>query len=285
MRKFTTISAMRSSKRAAWTKRFPITKRRCKSIPTSAPARNKLGIALFQKGSVDEAISDFQKALQIDPDYAEGHNNLGSALLQKGRVDEALPICKRRCKSIPATRRPTTTSPTPCFKRAGWRKRLPITKRCCKSVPITWKRRIIWPRCWQPVRRHHCAMATRRWNWPDGRISLRVTGFRSILALWPPLTRRAGRFSEAVETAQRALQLAEMQSNTALAESLRSQMRLYQAADSIPSAVEKPEALLRSMRKWPLNLADWPKLELLFNTQPVEACHQMKSKKVLFFCC
>ncbi len=39
----------------------------------------------------------------------------------------------------------------------------------------------------------------------------------------------AGRFPEAVETAQRALQLAGTQSNTTLADAIRSQMKLYQA--------------------------------------------------------
>ena len=38
-----------------------------------------------------------------------------------------------------------------------------------------------------------------------------------------------GRFSEAVDTAQRALQLADSQSNTALVGALRSQIALYQA--------------------------------------------------------
>jgi len=39
----------------------------------------------------------------------------------------------------------------------------------------------------------------------------------------------AGRFPEAVATAQRALQLAGTQSNPALADALRSQLKLYQA--------------------------------------------------------
>src|SRR5208282_1657591 len=38
----------------------------------------ELGNALLQKGSVDEAIAHFQKALQIKPDYAEVCYNLGS---------------------------------------------------------------------------------------------------------------------------------------------------------------------------------------------------------------
>ena len=53
-------------------------------------AHNNFGDALFNKGQVDEAITHYQKALQIKPDYADAHNNLGNALLQKGRVDEAI---------------------------------------------------------------------------------------------------------------------------------------------------------------------------------------------------
>ncbi|MGD0745743.1 MAG: tetratricopeptide repeat protein, partial [Verrucomicrobiota bacterium] len=53
-------------------------------------AHDSLGIALFQKGNVDEAVAHLQKALEIKPDYALAHNNLGNALLEKGKVDEAI---------------------------------------------------------------------------------------------------------------------------------------------------------------------------------------------------
>jgi Flp pilus assembly protein TadD len=39
---------------------------------------------------VDEAITQYQRALQSEPDYADAHNNLGNAFLQKGRIDEAI---------------------------------------------------------------------------------------------------------------------------------------------------------------------------------------------------
>jgi tetratricopeptide (TPR) repeat protein len=58
--------------------------------PDFAVAHNNLGNALLQKGSVDEAIVQYQKALQIEPDFAEAQNNLGNALLIKGNVDEAI---------------------------------------------------------------------------------------------------------------------------------------------------------------------------------------------------
>ncbi len=53
-------------------------------------AHFKLGVALLQKGKVDEAISHFEQALQSEPGYVNSRVNLGVALLQKGKVDEAI---------------------------------------------------------------------------------------------------------------------------------------------------------------------------------------------------
>ena len=58
--------------------------------PKNVEAHYNLGNVLIKEGSVDEAITYYQKALQINPDYAQAHNNLGNALLQKGNVDEAI---------------------------------------------------------------------------------------------------------------------------------------------------------------------------------------------------
>ena len=49
-----------------------------------------LGLALARKGQVDEAMAQFQTALGINPNNANVHNNLGIALARKGRVDEAM---------------------------------------------------------------------------------------------------------------------------------------------------------------------------------------------------
>ena len=51
---------------------------------------NNLGEALLQKGQVDEAIPEFQKALEIEPDNAEVQNNLGSLFLKMGQMNQAI---------------------------------------------------------------------------------------------------------------------------------------------------------------------------------------------------
>jgi tetratricopeptide (TPR) repeat protein len=58
--------------------------------PHYAEARNNLGAALLQKGALDEAMAQYQEALRTDPAFADAHDNLGAALLQMGRVDDAI---------------------------------------------------------------------------------------------------------------------------------------------------------------------------------------------------
>jgi len=64
-------------------------------------AYNNLGIALVERGEVDEAISQYDKSLQLHPDYAQAHYNLGNALLQKGKVAEAIAQCEEALRLQP----------------------------------------------------------------------------------------------------------------------------------------------------------------------------------------
>jgi tetratricopeptide (TPR) repeat protein len=47
-------------------------------------------LGIFQKGRVDGAMAQYQKGLKINPDFAGVHNNLGLVLCQKGEVDEGI---------------------------------------------------------------------------------------------------------------------------------------------------------------------------------------------------
>jgi protein O-mannosyl-transferase len=58
--------------------------------PNTWFGRCNLGVVLFQKGQVDEAVAQYQKALEINPNYVAAHYNLGNALFQKGQLEEAL---------------------------------------------------------------------------------------------------------------------------------------------------------------------------------------------------
>ena len=58
--------------------------------PDFAEAHYNLGLALWQAGKAPEAISQWQQALHVQPDYAEAHGHLAIALEQAGRTPEAI---------------------------------------------------------------------------------------------------------------------------------------------------------------------------------------------------
>jgi tetratricopeptide (TPR) repeat protein len=48
------------------------------------------GVAHFSKGDYERAISDYDQAMQLDPNYAAAYNNRGNAYRQKGEYDRAI---------------------------------------------------------------------------------------------------------------------------------------------------------------------------------------------------
>jgi tetratricopeptide (TPR) repeat protein len=58
--------------------------------PDNAEAHVDLGNSFLQLGRMNEAIPQYQKALEIKPRFAEAENNLGACLYHQGRMDEAI---------------------------------------------------------------------------------------------------------------------------------------------------------------------------------------------------
>ena len=166
--------------------------------PGYAEARNNLGNALLQKGRVDEAILQFQKAVSTRPEYAKAHNNLGHALLQKGRVDEAITHFQKALEI-----RSDYPDAGHNLARVAW---------LLATSPEASVR--------NGAKAIELAEAVERLS--NGKDSLIVMVLAAAYA-------EAGRFPEAVATAERAQQLAAQQGNASLADVLGRQIKLYQA--------------------------------------------------------
>ena len=63
---------------------------RTSPITTTKPTDANLGIALRKQGQLDQAIENYRKAIQVDPEYAYAYNNLGLALDDQGQLDQAI---------------------------------------------------------------------------------------------------------------------------------------------------------------------------------------------------
>jgi tetratricopeptide (TPR) repeat protein len=58
--------------------------------PDYGEAHCKLGNALLREGKMQEAIGHYERALQLNPDDVEAHNNLGFAFVRLGKVEQAI---------------------------------------------------------------------------------------------------------------------------------------------------------------------------------------------------
>ena len=175
------------------------------TYPRDLMAHYNLGTALYQNGQVDEAIVQFGQALETQPDFVRAHNKLGVALLQKGLVDEAIAHFQKALEI-----RPDFADARDNLNHAAWRLAT-STEASLRNGPRA------------------LALA---------RQLVRLSGGNNpaMLDTLAAACAETGQFPEAVDAAQQALELARAQNNTALAESLRQQIKLFQAGSPFRSA-------------------------------------------------
>ncbi|MFL6519261.1 MAG: tetratricopeptide repeat protein [Chthoniobacterales bacterium] len=162
--------------------------------PTHVPSLSNLGSAFLQTGQVDESLAHLQKALEIDPNYKPAHFNLANTLLQMRRIEEAVSHLQRVLEIDPAD--------AEAQKNMAW----------------------VLATCPNP-------------RFRDGAKAVELAERASKAGSANPVVgatlaaayAEAGRFSDAVATAEGALQLATSSGNLALAEVIRIHLEFYRA--------------------------------------------------------
>ncbi len=163
--------------------------------PDSWLGRNNLGNALSRAGNMDEAIEQYQKVLQIKPDYAQAHFNLANALVQSGRLDEAIAHFHRALQIDPD------------YLKAESNLALLLA-----TSPQAWLR--------NGQQAMKLAQRANQRAGGDNIITLRV-----LAAAYA----EGGRFGDAVRSAQKADELARAAGQSDLVAMLDSELRLYRA--------------------------------------------------------
>ena len=70
--------------------------------PAAWMAHNNLGALLARQGKLTEAIEQYERALQVKPDFTEVYNNLGNTLAEQGKLPEAVQCYKRAIELKPS---------------------------------------------------------------------------------------------------------------------------------------------------------------------------------------
>jgi Flp pilus assembly protein TadD len=208
--------------------------------PAIAEAQFNLGKALSLGGRREEAIGRFEEALRLDPVLLRARLNLGNALLQEGKADQAAAQFQRAVELYPQDAGVHLNLGL-CFFQLG--KMEAAKTQYEKALQINpadpgIQNNLAWllatcPRAALRNGSRAVELAQQANATSGGRDQVILHTLAAAFA-------EAGRFREAVETAERAEGLAAAKSNRALANQLQSELALYRAGKSFP--LRKPPA-------------------------------------------
>ena len=231
--------------------------------PADAEAHNNLGVTLFGSGRVDDAIAHYQKAVTIQPDYAdascnlanallskddldgaiarysaclalspnqaEPQYNLASALLRMGRTDEAIAHYQKVLELRPESADARANLASAFLAKGGVRDAIAEYRNALRISPenVAAQSNLAWLLATSSdasLRNgSEAVLLAERAESESSRSENRSIVLRILAATYA----ETGRFAEAKKTAQQALQAAEIEGNSTLANALRDEIALY----------------------------------------------------------
>jgi tetratricopeptide (TPR) repeat protein len=207
------------------------------SIQSRYPeAHYNLGIALEQNGRIDEAITRYQEAVQEKPDYAEAYYMLGNDLLRTARIDEAIAAYQQALKSranYPEVENnigfALIQKGRPSEAVLHWQKTIEIRSDSVDSLNnLAWVL-ATFPETWIRNGGKALMLAERAHQ-------LSGDNNPSILRTLAAAYAENGRFTEATNIAERGMQLAKTQGDSALADIFEGDLALYQTNTPVRTA-------------------------------------------------
>jgi tetratricopeptide (TPR) repeat protein len=198
----------------------------------SSQTHNNLGSALAEAGRNDEAMTQIQKAIELDPDNGAAHINLGHLLEVTGHRQEAVEQLKLGIQIAPKNADGHNIYGVILAREGKMDEAIPELQRAVTLAPGS-------AECHYNLGRAYAATERFPEALPQFEAAAKLTGSRepAILQMLAAMYSETGNFSQAVLTAQQALEIAEKQQNAELTSALRANLARYQhQALSGPSA-------------------------------------------------
>jgi protein O-mannosyl-transferase len=197
--------------------------------PNFAEARFNLGLTLERRKKIDAALEQYREAVKSRPDLAEAHYNLGAIFADRGQTDEAVAEFRKTLDTKP-------DDANACYNLAVC---LCNQGKTAEAMPYWRKTLRLQPNNVDTVDQVAWRLAT----CPDASIrngkealdlaqrAVRLSGGDDPTPLGTLAAAYAevGQYSEAVETAQRAIELAARRGDAATAGDFRAQIKFYRA--------------------------------------------------------
>jgi protein O-mannosyl-transferase len=195
--------------------------------PYHPQAHNNLGTQYLRIGEIDQAIAHYQKALENKPDFPMALKNLGGVLADRGQIAEAVLHFQRALELKPDYAEVREILGRALAYREHILKMLADLRAKNRAHPndIALLNNLAWPLATHPdlaVRSASEAMGL-------AQKAVEISGGRNaeVLDTLGAAYAEAGRFPEAVEIAQRAVNIAIEQNKPELAKAVNIRIQLY----------------------------------------------------------
>ena len=225
--------------------------------PSDARPYNNIGVALAATGKIDEAIENYNKALSMNNDSSQTHNNLGSALAEAGKYEQAmvqiqkaielnsdngaahinlghlLEVTGHREEAIQQLTKGIELAPKNADGHNIYGVILARQGKLNEAIAELQLAADLAPRsaeCRYNLGRAFAASGRFGEALPQFEAAASLSGGKepAILQMLAAMYSEIGKYTQAITTAQQALELAEKQQNQELAAALRGNIALYE---------------------------------------------------------
>ena len=199
------------------------------SNPAYTNAHNNLGAALARQGKFDEAVVQFRKALELNPGGAVAEANLGHALLAQNKFAEAMPHLERALQISPDLVEARYDLGAALMINGQRAQALAHWRRALRQAPGNVQ--VLNQTAWALATCADAALrnGTEAVTLAEHAVDLTSGREPALLATLAAAYAEAGRFDKAVELEQRATDLATQEGNAPLAATLRTRLTQLQA--------------------------------------------------------
>jgi len=201
-----------------------------KAKPDFAPAHKNIADTLFMQGRFDEAMFHYREVIRIAPDYAVTYNNLGLIMQIQGRFDEAISYHRKSLQLEPEVAITHKLLGNALAAKGEIEEALSNYQQALRLdpnyvEPMDQMARILCTHPDQKLRdvKKAIELAER---------AAVLTEYKDakVLDTLAAAYAAAGRFEQAIETTQKALELASAGQDVLLTEHIRSQLESYKQA-------------------------------------------------------
>jgi Flp pilus assembly protein TadD len=217
--------------------------------PNDARTQNDLSIVLIREGRLEEAIRHGEQAVQLKPDDPDIYKNLAGALMLAGRFQDAIGYCQRAVRVAPSDSEAYNHLGAALIGLGKFQEAIEPFEQALHINPNDVRARL------------NLSMAANNLAWQmathdasDGgdpghavilaRRACELTGNREFAYLdtLAAAYAAAGRFNDAITTAQQAIGLARSAGQTQVVSEIESRLELYRAgrAYRAPASVTSP---------------------------------------------